>query len=153
MTSKRGNHAEREDGTPPVLGLIVNDSKPKALAAAEMLAQRFGKAGWQVERTASAGGLVGFASPEGPLRGTRYDSCVPDNFHAGITMAIVLGGDGTVLSAARQTAPIGVPMLAVNTGHMGFLAEAYLHELETVIAQLLAGRWTVEERTMLVVTL
>lgn len=99
--SSKGDQAAWEDGKPPVLGLIVNDSKPKALAATEMLAQRFAKAGWQVERTASAGGLVGFASPEGPLRGIRYDSCVPGNFHPGITMAIVLGGDGTVLSAAR----------------------------------------------------
>ncbi|OOV35000.1 NAD(+) kinase [Candidatus Synechococcus spongiarum LMB bulk15M] len=153
MTSKGDNYAGRKDGKPPVLGLIVNDSKPEALATTEMLDQRFREAGWQVERTASAGGLVGFASPEGPLRGIRYDSCVPANFHPDITMAIVLGGDGTVLSAARQTAPIGVPMLAVNTGHMGFLAEAYLHEMETIIARLLSGRWSVEERTMLVVTL
>ena len=71
MTSKGANHAAQKHGTPPVLGLIVNDSKPKALAATEILAQRFGKAGWRVERTASAGGLVGFASPELPRRASH----------------------------------------------------------------------------------
>ncbi len=152
MTSKGANHSAQRHGKPPVLGLIVNDSKPKALAASQMLTRRFSREGWQVEHTASAGGLVGFTSPEGSLGSTCYDACVPTNFHPHITMAIVLGGDGTVLSAARQTAPIGVPMLAINTGHMGFLAEAYVHELEAVISQLLAGEWSVEERSMLVVT-
>ena len=146
------NSSGRCNGDQSVLGLIVNDSKHLAIEAAKTFDDVFRKAGWHVERTTSAGGLVGFGSPEGVHRTLGYGACVPSNFHAGMRLAIVLGGDGTVLSAARQTAPIGVPMLAVNTGHLGFLAEVYVHEIDAVTGQLLDGRWSVEERSLLVVT-
>jgi len=51
--------------------------------------------------------------------------------------AIVLGGDGTVLSAARQTAPAKIPILTINTGHLGFLAEAYLSNLDEAIDKII----------------
>jgi NAD+ kinase len=66
---------------------------------------------------------------------------------------LVLGGDGTVLSAFRQVAPLGVPLLTVNTGHMGFLTEAYLNQLPQAMEQVLAGEYEVEERAMLSVRL
>ena len=65
--------------------------------------------------------------------------------------AVVLGGDGTVLSAFRQVAPCHVPLLTVNTGHMGFLAEAYLNQLPQAMDRVLAGEYRIEERTMLAV--
>jgi len=67
--------------------------------------------------------------------------------------AIVLGGDGTVLSAFRQVGPIGLPLLTVNTGHMGFLTEAYLNQLPYVIDQILENNYQVEERAMIKVTI
>jgi NAD+ kinase len=45
-----------------------------------------------------------------------------------------------------------VPILTINTGHLGFLAEAYLKDLDRALEQVVDGRWTVEERTMLVVS-
>jgi NAD+ kinase len=51
-----------------------------------------------------------------------------------------------------MTAPIDVPILTINTGHLGFLAETYLPELEQALEQVIAGEWTVEERTTLVVS-
>lgn len=63
--------------------------------------------------------------------------------------AIVLGGDGTVLSACRQLAPAGIPVLAVNTGHMGFLTEIYLNQLPEALDVLLQGQYTVEDRVTL----
>ena len=62
------------------------------------------------------------------------------------------GGDGTVLSAARQTAPVGVPILTINTGHLGFLAEAYLGDLDRALDVILTEQWTIEERSNLVVS-
>ena len=136
----------------PRVGLIVNDGKELAVGTANRIEAHVRTAGWEVVRVSSAGGMVGFANPDQHLRTLGYAACVPASFDAAMTLAVVLGGDGTVLSAARQTAPIGVPILTINTGHLGFLAEAYLHQLEEVLQQVLAGDWTVEERSMLVVS-
>ena len=136
----------------PRVGLIVNDGKDLALSTADAIEARFTAAGYGVERVSSSGGMVGFANPDQHLRTRGYAACVPAGFDCDLSLAVVLGGDGTVLSAARQTAPIGVPILTVNTGHLGFLAEAYLHQLEAALDQVLTGEWTVEDRTMLIVS-
>jgi NAD+ kinase len=136
----------------PRVGLIVNDGKTVAVATADALEERFSGHGWEVRRVSSSGGMVGFANPDQHLRNRGYRACVPAQFSDELELAIVLGGDGTVLSAARQTAPIGVPILTINTGHLGFLAEAYLHQLDDALEQVISGRWTVEERSMLVVS-
>jgi NAD+ kinase len=65
----------------------------------------------------------------------------------------VLGGDGTVLSAARQLATLNLPLLTVNTGHMGFLTEIYLNQLEPALEQVLEGKYTIENRSMITVRL
>lgn len=62
---------------------------------------------------------------------------------------IVLGGDGTLLKAAREIADSGVPLLGVNLGTVGFLAEVELAGLDAALDRLLAGEYTVEERMML----
>jgi len=136
----------------PRVGLIVNDGKDLAMATADAIEARLTAAGHGVVRVSSSGGMVGFANPDQHLRTQGYRACVPGTFAADLGLAIVLGGDGTVLSAARMTAPIGVPILTINTGHLGFLAEAYLDQLDAVIDQLLAGDWSIEERTMLIVS-
>ncbi len=136
----------------PRVGLIVNDGKELALATADAIERRFKAAGYGVVRASSAGGMVGFANPDQHLRIQSYNACVPSSFDRDLKLAVVLGGDGTVLAAARQTAPIGVPILTINTGHLGFLAEAYLNDLDQALDQVIAGQWTVEERTMLIVS-
>lgn len=136
----------------PRVGLIVNDGKDLAVTTADQIEARLREAGREVVRVSSSGGMVGFANPDQHLRTRGYAACVPPSFDQQMELAVVLGGDGTVLSAARQTAPIGVPILTINTGHLGFLAEAYLHQLDQALDQLLAGDWSVEERTMLIVS-
>jgi NAD+ kinase len=130
----------------------VNDGKDLALSTADAIEARFVAAGYEVMRVSSAGGMVGFANPDQHLRTLGHNACVPASFRRGMELALVLGGDGTVLSAARQTAPIDVPILTINTGHLGFLAETYLPKLDAALEQVIAGEWTVEERTMLVVS-
>lgn len=59
---------------------------------------------------------------------------------------IAIGGDGTVLDAARRALPSGVPVLGVNLGTLGFLAEAEPEELPAVIEALQEGDYLIEER-------
>lgn len=68
---------------------------------------------------------------------------------AGCELVIVLGGDGTILRGAELARPVGVPLLGVNLGHVGFLAEAESDDLDTTVDQVVNRRWTVEERLTL----
>jgi NAD+ kinase len=63
--------------------------------------------------------------------------------------AIVLGGDGTLLSAAQSMARAGVPILGVNLGSLGFMTEVALSELFSTLETVHAGQAMVESRTML----
>ncbi len=62
---------------------------------------------------------------------------------------ITLGGDGTILTAARMMAPCGVPILGVHMGRFGFIAETHPEDLFPTLEKILAGEMPVEERLML----
>lgn len=64
-------------------------------------------------------------------------------------LAIVVGGDGSVLGAARELAPYNIPLLGINRGNLGFLTDIKPDELETQITEVLEGRYIVEERFLL----
>jgi NAD+ kinase len=64
-------------------------------------------------------------------------------------LLLVLGGDGTLLAAARVAAPRGVPILPVNMGSLGFLTSFTLDEMFPALEDALAGRSAVSERIML----
>ena len=136
----------------PRVGLIVNDGKKLAVETAKNIQSTLEKEGCEVLKVSSSGGLIGFANPDQHMSTHDYRSCVPDEFNSSMDLAIVLGGDGTVLSAARQTAPVQIPILAINTGHLGFLAETYLSDLDKALDQILKGDWEIEERMSLVVS-
>ncbi|MFN3361296.1 MAG: NAD(+) kinase [Pseudanabaenaceae cyanobacterium] len=74
------------------------------------------------------------------------------SFHDEIDLAIVLGGDGSALGAARHLAPLGVPILAVNIGgHLGFLTHGaeQLQDSQAVWDRLLGDRFAIDRRMML----
>lgn len=63
--------------------------------------------------------------------------------------AVALGGDGTLLAAARQAAPVGVPVLGVNLGRLGFLTSTGLDRAKTLFKKWMNGRLVITERMML----
>ena len=71
---------------------------------------------------------------------------------SGCELVIVFGGDGTILRGVEIARESNVPVLGVNLGHVGFLAEAEPEDIETVIDVVVSGSWTVEERTALAVS-
>ena len=62
---------------------------------------------------------------------------------------LVLGGDGTMLRAARDTADSQIPMLGINLGTLGYLTEVEKNGMEDAIDRLVAGSYQVEDRMML----
>lgn len=66
---------------------------------------------------------------------------------------LVLGGDGTLLSVAREVAGMHVPVLGINLGTLGFLAEVELNRMDEAIERLMKGDYLTEERMMLNATI
>ncbi|HEY2461661.1 MAG TPA: NAD(+)/NADH kinase [Candidatus Acidoferrum sp.] len=68
-------------------------------------------------------------------------------------LLLVLGGDGTLLAAVRHAAPLGIPILPINMGSLGFLTSFTLEEMYPALEETLAGRSSTSERIMLHVEL
>ena len=66
-----------------------------------------------------------------------------------VSVVVVFGGDGTILRTARAAAPQAIPILGVNLGAFGFLAEVNGPDVETALHRLLAGDYQLDERMML----
>jgi NAD+ kinase len=64
-------------------------------------------------------------------------------------LLIVLGGDGTLLSVAREIAPHGLPILGVNLGSLGFLTEITLKKMSESVTEVLTGNYQVDRRMMI----
>jgi NAD+ kinase len=94
------------------------------------------------------------ADEAGDLDPSCYDAVVPagPSAAAGTELVFVLGGDGTLLRAAELAHPVGVPVLGVNLGRVGFLAEADSDALEEAVALVVAGGYQVEDRMTVDVT-
>ena len=73
----------------------------------------------------------------------------PDSAATGCELVCVLGGDGTILRGAELSRGSGVPLLGVNLGHVGFLAEAEREDLDATVERIVSRDYTVEERMTL----
>lgn len=125
------------------VGVVVNPEKaaqnPQVVERVQEAVRALLRQGLRVrvnEDGAAAVGLVEHAASESELA-------------QGSDALVVVGGDGTILRAARTGAVRGVPVLGVNVGAFGFLAEVGLEELPQALERLVAGRHAVEERMML----
>lgn len=73
----------------------------------------------------------------------------PEGIPADAECILVLGGDGTLLQAARNSYGMNIPLLGINLGTLGFLTEVDEEHLESSLQQLLDGDYAVEDRMML----
>ena len=89
------------------------------------------------DETARSTPIPGYASAPSATLGTLAD------------VAIVVGGDGTMLSIARHLAPFNVPLIGINQGRLGFLTDIPIARMEDTLAAMLAGRYVEERRTLL----
>lgn len=71
----------------------------------------------------------------------------------GCELVVVLGGDGTILRSAEWAITSDIPLLGVNLGHVGFLAEAESSEIDSIVERIVDCSYTVEERVTIDVTL
>ncbi len=95
-----------------------------------------------VERqTAQHGDLPGYAELSLAEVGRRAA--------AGDWVAVVVGGDGTMLGAARQLAPYGVPLMGINSGRLGFITDIAEPDWRQALTSMLAGHFEREYRAML----
>ena len=76
----------------------------------------------------------------------------PDDPTEGCELVVVLGGDGTILRGAEHSRGTGVPLLGVNLGHVGFLAEAEREDATATVDHIVSRAYQVEERMTLAVT-
>jgi NAD+ kinase len=117
---------------------MVHAGRPRALESARLVIGRLCKAGIMVRVTNAEADALDCA-------GTRV---VPASVDAadGAELVIVLGGDGSLLRAAEFARPARTPLIGVNLGHVGFLAEAEVDGLAATVDKLIEGKYAVEER-------
>ncbi|XWX60842.1 NAD(+)/NADH kinase [Desulfitobacterium sp. AusDCA] len=107
------------------VGLWVNQSKAESQSLALQLTHWFRSLGWEVL--------------------TEWDEIKAE----GVTFLISLGGDGTLLEAAREASPYKIPVLGVNLGRLGFLCEIERDEVFFALKLVLEQQYSIQERLML----
>lgn len=81
-----------------------------------------------------------------------YTLLAPDEISKIADLVIVLGGDGTMLTAARLMVPAHVPIVGINQGHLGFMTDIPLYDMIGVVDTILKGHYVSEKRILLTAT-
>lgn len=121
------------------LALVLNPEKQRAFTIAHELIGCVEKMGGKVYLAASYAVLLGC-----PERGIS-----PEEMGEKVEGVVVIGGDGTLLATAREVAPLGLPLLGVNVGQLGFLTEIEAPDLREALHKLMHNSYRIEERMML----
>jgi NAD+ kinase len=143
---------ESPDRTPPGqqrrVGVLTHMGRPAAIAAATRL----------IEGLLDAG--ITSAMPEGDaeclqprLARTVTPLAAPGTSELDLELLVVLGGDGTILRGAEWVLSADIPLLGVNLGHVGFLAEAESSEVDSIVSRIVDRSYIVEERSTIEVVL
>jgi len=119
------------------VALLANLDKPHALPLTVRLLDWLAQRGIEASVPAELAHALGGAAPAATFA----------EMAASAEFLLVLGGDGTLLSAARRG--LGLPLLGVNLGHLGFLTELEEADVFSALPALLAGQYELDERLML----
>ncbi len=119
-------------GAKRLVGLIANDARAEAVAAKDELIKMLEQAG------------ISTISVDSNEIGE-----VTLGIESELELVIAVGGDGTILRGAEMAHPHDCPVLGVNLGHVGFLAEAEKDQLADVAAAVSAKAWHIDERPLL----
>jgi len=126
------------------IGVVLRRRSPDVLDALSRLRAVCGEVGVEVALEPQHAELLedpDISGPEGSTRLTRLDmdGAPPD-------LVVSLGGDGTLLRAARMTLGREIPVLGINLGHLGFLTNGAVDELESDLRRVLAGESVLDLR-------
>lgn len=119
------------------IGIIAKGNKPEAVQVVKELV------GWLKDHK-----VEGFVEPE-MAQSVSSPSLDKQEMPLTVDMVVVLGGDGTLLAAARSLQKNRVPILGVNLGGLGFLTEITLDELYPMLEAILRGEYKTDERMLL----
>jgi NAD+ kinase len=122
------------------VGIVAKPDAAEAPAALDRLLGWLSTRGLHVALDKEASGLTSGASAA---------SVRKEDLPGQVDLLVVLGGDGTLLSMARAVGDLGVPILGVNLGGLGFLTATPLDEIMAAVEALVSGQMVIEERMML----
>ncbi len=83
------------------------------------------------------------------IKGHSFEALTLEEIAQTVDLAVVIGGDGTMLNIARTLAPHGVPLVGVNQGRLGFLTDLTLDNMQQSLAAMLEGKYVTEQRLLL----
>ncbi|MBW8483178.1 NAD kinase [Actinomadura parmotrematis] len=124
--------------------VVVHTGRADAVRSAQLVIEKLTAAGIAVRVLADEAKDIG-------CTGVQVMEC-GDGIAEGAEVVMVLGGDGTLLRAADLARPAGAPLLGVNLGHVGFLAEAEREDLAATVERVVSRDYDVEERMTIDIT-
>lgn len=117
------------------IGVVANCEKAEAPSVLQRLHAKASTLGLRVVALGDAAGCL-------PAECRAAEGVLPKD----IDLMMAVGGDGTMLHAARLVQATATPLLGVNLGFLGFLTSVNQHELEQALEHVVAGRFTLSER-------
>ncbi|QQS36344.1 MAG: NAD(+)/NADH kinase [Ignavibacteriales bacterium] len=127
-----------------VIGIIANITKERAYTIVSMFIDKLSSNGFSFLLSDSLKGKIS-SSPKKLKQSffVRNDLLCKKS-----DIVISIGGDGTMLATAYQAQFYDKPVLGINLGKLGFLAEADIHQIDTLISEIKKGRYTIDERVV-----
>jgi len=126
------------------IGVVAKKNKPEAVAIAKNLVEWLLQKKIKVYIEEEIGKILSSTLPEAHWKSIKREDIPTD-----LEMIVVLGGDGTLLSVARQVWNKKIPILGVNLGGLGFLTEITLDELYSVLERVIRDDFEIDEREVL----